>query len=199
VAIKTVLFQNDPSDDQTARLASEAAIARNLVHPNIVSTYSHDIRNVTQSQGNELAIVKFYLVQVPPSPLLLSFHAVPLQFFRRVRHFLCHLLTSRTSKLKALVSIEIIASVAGTASNIIQIDAFVMYAMTCILQHPVTGLRMVGTNHAAALWHLYPSVRPQTAALDVSHLCRSSATEAACDLLFARATSHLTACPAAGT
>lgn len=65
MAIKTVLFQSGSGDDQTSRVASEAAIASNLVHRNIVSTYSHDIRNVTSSQGNELAIFKFYLIQVP--------------------------------------------------------------------------------------------------------------------------------------
>jgi hypothetical protein len=64
VAIKTVLFQSGAGDDQMARVASEAAIASNLVHRNIVSTYSHDICNVSSSQGNELAIYKFYLIQV---------------------------------------------------------------------------------------------------------------------------------------
>jgi hypothetical protein len=69
VAIKTVLFQSGSGDSQMALVASEAAIASNLVHPNIVATYSHDICNVSQ-EGNELPIFKFYLIQVRQAPLL---------------------------------------------------------------------------------------------------------------------------------
>ena len=65
VAIKTVLFQSGPGDNQTAVVASEAAIASNLVHDNIVTTYSHDICKVeTRSAMNELNVFKFYLIQV---------------------------------------------------------------------------------------------------------------------------------------
>jgi hypothetical protein len=65
VAIKTVLFQSGPGDNQTAVVASEAAIASNLVHDNVVATYSHDICKVeSKGVGNELAVFKFYLVQV---------------------------------------------------------------------------------------------------------------------------------------
>jgi hypothetical protein len=47
-----------------AQVASEAAIASNLVHDNIVSTYSHDIRRIESAEGvNELEIYKFYLIQ----------------------------------------------------------------------------------------------------------------------------------------
>ena len=63
VAIKTVLFQSGAGDNQTALVASEAAIASNLIHRNIVSTFSYDIRNVAENSGNELAVFKFYLVQ----------------------------------------------------------------------------------------------------------------------------------------
>jgi serine/threonine protein kinase len=63
VAIKTVLFQSGAGDDQTVKIASEAAIASNLVHKNIVATYSHDICNVASAGTNELEIYKFYLVQ----------------------------------------------------------------------------------------------------------------------------------------
>jgi hypothetical protein len=73
VAIKTVLFQSSSGDSQMALVASEAAIASNLVHPNIVATYSHDICNVSQG-GNELPIFKFYLIQVSVPP------AVPVGF-----------------------------------------------------------------------------------------------------------------------
>lgn len=64
VAIKTVLFQSGDGDNQTALVASEAAIASNLVHHNIVSTYSHEICNVLASTGMELPVFKFYLIQV---------------------------------------------------------------------------------------------------------------------------------------
>jgi serine/threonine protein kinase len=63
VAIKTVVFQSGKGDNQTALVASEAAIATNLVHRNIVSTFSHDIRTVAPIAGNELAVFKFYLIQ----------------------------------------------------------------------------------------------------------------------------------------
>jgi hypothetical protein len=65
VAIKTLLFQSDTCDNQTAKVASEVAIASNLVHHNVVATYSHDICNVSDSPtGNELGIFKVYLIQV---------------------------------------------------------------------------------------------------------------------------------------
>jgi hypothetical protein len=47
VAIKTVVFQNGEDDSYTKHVASEAAIASNLMHKNVVNTYSHDIRNIT--------------------------------------------------------------------------------------------------------------------------------------------------------
>jgi hypothetical protein len=66
VAIKTVLFQSSgDSDRATSLVASEAAIATNLSHPNVVATYTHDICAVVAEDGrNELDIYKFYLVQV---------------------------------------------------------------------------------------------------------------------------------------
>lgn len=65
MAIKTVIFQNDESDGMMASLASEAAIASNLSHRNIVAMYSHDICNVSVASSlNELDIYKFYLIQV---------------------------------------------------------------------------------------------------------------------------------------
>ena len=68
VAIKTILFQSEPQQQQTASIASEAAIASNLSHSNVVATYSHDIRSVENSgASNELAVFKFYLVQVSPA------------------------------------------------------------------------------------------------------------------------------------
>lgn len=63
VAIKTVIFQSDESDNTMSRLASEAAIASNLSHANVVAMYSHDICTVS-SDANELDIYKFYLIQV---------------------------------------------------------------------------------------------------------------------------------------
>lgn len=70
VAIKIVLFQSGAEDAQVAQVASEAAIASNLSHSNVVATYSHDIRSVDNSgASNELAVFKFYLVQVGPAVL----------------------------------------------------------------------------------------------------------------------------------
>jgi hypothetical protein len=67
VAIKTVIFQNAVNEHMTAVVASEAAIASNLTHCNIVATYSHDICNISAANGSgshELDIYKFYLIQV---------------------------------------------------------------------------------------------------------------------------------------
>ena len=69
VAIKTVVFQSDERDNQLAAISSEAAIASNLAHANIVATYSHDIHGVPTASdcGNELGIYKFYLVRPVPA------------------------------------------------------------------------------------------------------------------------------------
>jgi hypothetical protein len=64
VAIKTVVFTSAGGDAQAALVASEAAIAYNLSHRNVVATYSHDILDVQKSAGPELGIYKFYLIQV---------------------------------------------------------------------------------------------------------------------------------------
>lgn len=63
VAIKTVVFQSTASDEQLTHIASEAAISSSLTHPNIVSTYSHDIRHVKADGSSELGIFKFHLIQ----------------------------------------------------------------------------------------------------------------------------------------
>jgi hypothetical protein len=68
VAIKTVVFLSDQKEHKASSIASEAAIASNLAHKNIVATYSHDICNVSSAsqavEGTELDIYKFYLIQV---------------------------------------------------------------------------------------------------------------------------------------
>ena len=64
VAIKTVIFSSNQSDQQTQVVATEAAIASNLSHKNIVATYHHDILDVAKAVGNELGVYKFYLIQV---------------------------------------------------------------------------------------------------------------------------------------
>ena len=46
VAIKTVTLEGAPSSSQKGRASREAAIASNLVHPNIMATYSHDVQAV---------------------------------------------------------------------------------------------------------------------------------------------------------
>jgi serine/threonine protein kinase len=49
---------------RAARIGAEAAIACSLTHPNIVSTYAHEIKNLfTASRTHELAAYKLYLVQ----------------------------------------------------------------------------------------------------------------------------------------
>lgn len=64
VAIKTVIFSSAGGDAQTGFVASEAAIATNLFHRNVVATYSHDILDVAKAHGPELGVYKFYLIQV---------------------------------------------------------------------------------------------------------------------------------------
>ena len=64
MAIKTVIFQSCGGDQQANVVATEAAIATNLVHPNVVATYSHDVLDVAEAVGNELGVYKFYLIQV---------------------------------------------------------------------------------------------------------------------------------------
>ena len=67
MAVKTIVFQAAEDDNRTTLVASEAAIASNLTHRNIVATYSYDLRRVVEESSmsaNELAIFKFYLIQV---------------------------------------------------------------------------------------------------------------------------------------
>jgi hypothetical protein len=73
VAIKTVVFESGSHTSQTALVASEAAIASNLMHNNIVKTYKHDVRTISDTQGTELGIFKLFLVQVPLHCCLLAF------------------------------------------------------------------------------------------------------------------------------
>jgi serine/threonine protein kinase len=42
---------------------SEAAIASNLFHRNVVTTYCHDIRNLVIGTAPEESVFKFYLLQ----------------------------------------------------------------------------------------------------------------------------------------
>jgi hypothetical protein len=95
VAIKTVLFQSgsaagkfDPAitsnnnaapgsrpqhAPNAAAIASEAAIATNMAHRNIVATYSYDIVRVSGGDvgymGVELGVYKLYLIQVCSTPI----------------------------------------------------------------------------------------------------------------------------------
>ena len=68
VAVKTVVFQAEEGDARMALVASEAAVASNLSHKNIVATYSYDLRKVEVAGAlhgdNELGIFKFFLIQV---------------------------------------------------------------------------------------------------------------------------------------
>ena len=67
MAVKTVIFSSRAGvalDKQTALVASEAAIASNLSHHNVVATYSHDIVDMARAVGPEPGVHKFYLIQV---------------------------------------------------------------------------------------------------------------------------------------
>ncbi|GIL70580.1 hypothetical protein Vretimale_3701 [Volvox reticuliferus] len=46
VAVKSMVFSNDSSTRQQSRVLMEAAISANLAHPNIVTTYSYELREV---------------------------------------------------------------------------------------------------------------------------------------------------------
>ncbi|GIL47131.1 hypothetical protein Vafri_4029 [Volvox africanus] len=46
VAVKSMVFSNDSSARQQSRILMEAAISANLAHPNIVTTYSYELREV---------------------------------------------------------------------------------------------------------------------------------------------------------
>ena len=61
-----MIFQSRAADAIKATVASEAAIASNLTHSNVVATYGHDICGAAAgARGtNELDIYKFYLFQV---------------------------------------------------------------------------------------------------------------------------------------
>jgi serine/threonine protein kinase len=65
VAIKTVAFQSGIDDKQLHTISSEAAIASNLMHNNIVTTYAHDVCDATvdDSFENVPGVYTFYLVQ----------------------------------------------------------------------------------------------------------------------------------------
>lgn len=67
MAVKTVIFSSNgelANDRQTGRVASEAAIASNLAHENVVATYSHDILDMAEAAGPEPGLYKFCLIQV---------------------------------------------------------------------------------------------------------------------------------------
>lgn len=70
MAIKVLLFHSDQA--KVAEVASEAAIATNLTHSNLVATYSHDLHCVDNNASaatspafpGEPKIFKLYLIQV---------------------------------------------------------------------------------------------------------------------------------------
>jgi hypothetical protein len=67
VAIKTILFEGAVDGDAAVAAAREAAIASNLVHRNIVATYSHHMRQIQgphDGSAGELGVFKMYLIQV---------------------------------------------------------------------------------------------------------------------------------------
>lgn len=112
MAIKTMVFQSRA--DQIAQAASETAIASNLAHPNMVTTYCHDLQKIDSStellSGSckiELRLYKLYLIQVgpffclgllPPPPfLMLSPHSGLTGSLDFVVYWLCPLLSSIVS------------------------------------------------------------------------------------------------------
>ena len=65
VAVKTVVFQGVSAGNASMqRAAAEASIAYNLAHPNIVVTYSYDLKPMSDSHVRELNSWKLYLIQV---------------------------------------------------------------------------------------------------------------------------------------
>jgi hypothetical protein len=64
VAIKTVVFSSAGDDQQMGLVASEAAIASNVTHPNVVATYGLDIVDIVKAVAPEPGVFKFYLIQV---------------------------------------------------------------------------------------------------------------------------------------
>ena len=90
MAIKTVVFSSAGTscDEYTQLVASEAAIASNLSHENVVSTYSHDIVEVQKANGPENGIYKFYLIQVRLCRSITLISAVK-AVFAAVVHFDC--------------------------------------------------------------------------------------------------------------
>lgn len=80
------VFQSSQEDAQLSSIASEAAIASNLHHTNVVTTYAHDLCLLRDTGGaadhalaetREDSVFKFYLVQVRPRQRLLGALAVP--------------------------------------------------------------------------------------------------------------------------
>eukprot|EP00892_Ulva_mutabilis_P006168 jgi/Ulvmu1/3923/UM018_0146.1 len=75
VAVKMVTFNGEGchgnvpgcggsgGGSNTALIASEAAIASNLVHANVVATYAHDVRAVRNSHGAEVGVYELCLIQ----------------------------------------------------------------------------------------------------------------------------------------
>jgi hypothetical protein len=64
-----MVFQS--TSDQVNQAASETAIASNLAHPNMVTTYCHDLHKieattelVSSSYKVDLQLCKLYLIQV---------------------------------------------------------------------------------------------------------------------------------------
>jgi hypothetical protein len=75
VAIKAIIFEaSNEREAKSTLVATEAAIASNLNHPNIVATYSHDVKNMhAKSLGEEMQTFKFFLIQVRSDCTTLTF------------------------------------------------------------------------------------------------------------------------------
>ena len=65
VAVKIVVFQGIHATDTTMRVAAaEASIAYNLTHPNIVATYSHELKQMKDEEVGRVSCWRLCLIQV---------------------------------------------------------------------------------------------------------------------------------------
>ena len=65
MAVKTVIFNGDAAGSASMqRAAAEVSIAYNLSHDNVVVTFSHELKQITDAHVQELNTWKLYLIQV---------------------------------------------------------------------------------------------------------------------------------------
>jgi serine/threonine protein kinase len=100
VAIKTIVFQSDSHVEHA--LVSEAAIAHNLVHPNTVATYAHEVSALTSGASPELQSWKLYLIQEYCDGGCLREHIARGVFARCAHGSACDLRTARALRWRRI-------------------------------------------------------------------------------------------------